>query len=298
MKYLLLLTVLFSVQTYSQLPQFQHSMKHSECKGAIPEKLQNGVLANVSLDIAKDQSDWYLNKEFYLQTRYYLNSLLKSGKVVFGDEMNEYVNRVAHDVLTKSGNDSLIDKIDIFILKSNKVNAIAMQDGSIFITVGLLAQVENEAQLAFTIAHEITHVILQHSLDSYNEVKQEVKNYKQSSENVNDVIERLSDYSKQKELEADSLGHIIFTKAGYDSDEAIKMLYVLLYSHLPFDELPFSSTFFDRKNYTLPTDYLTLNSVAEISDNSDFDISLFHSIWIIQRPVSRSSHSHRFSKFL
>lgn len=268
---MLLLTVLFSVQIYSQLPQFQHSMKHSECKGAIPEKLQNGVLANVSLDIAKDQSDWYLNKDFYLQTQYYLNSLLKSGKVVFGDEMNDYVNQVARDVLTKSGNDSLIDKIDIFILKSNKVNAVAMQDGSIFITVGLLAQVENEAQLAFTIAHEITHVILQHSLDSYNEVKQEVKNYKQSSENVNVVIERLSDYSKQKELEADSLGHIIFTKAGYDSDEAIKMLYVLLYSHLPFDELPFSSTFFDRKNYTLPTDYLTLNSVAEISDNSDFD---------------------------
>lgn len=115
---------------------------------------------------------------------------------------------------------------------------------------------------------------------------------------MNDVIERLSDYSKQKELEADSLGHIIFTKAGYDSDEAIKMLYVLLYSHLSFDELPFSSTFFDRKNYTLPTDYLTLNYVAEISDNSDFDISLFHSIRIIQRPVSRSSQSHRFPKFL
>lgn len=89
--------------------------------------------------------------------------------------MNDYVNQVARDVLTKSGNDSLIDKIDIFILKSNKVNAVAMQDGSIFITVGLLAQVENEAQLAFTIAHEITHVILQHSLDSYNEVKQEIK---------------------------------------------------------------------------------------------------------------------------
>ncbi len=271
MKYILLLTVLFSGQAYSQLRQFQYSMKHSECQGAIPVKLQNGVLANVSLDLERDQSNWRSNKDFYLQTQYYLNSLLKSGKVLFGDEMNDYVDRVAHNLLTKSGNDSLIDKIDIFILKSNKVNAIAMQDGSIFITIGLLAQVENEAQLAFTIAHEITHVILRHSLESYNEVKQEVKNYKKSSENVNDVIERLSDYSKHKELQADSLGHIIFTQAGYDSEEAIKMLYVLLYSHLPFDELPFSPKFFDREHYTLPKDYLSRGSMANISDNSDLD---------------------------
>ena len=271
MKYFFLLALLLTVQAYSQLPQFKYSMIHSECKGEIPAKLKNGVLANVSIDLAKDKSDWYLNKDFYLQTQYYLNSLLKSGKVIFGDKMNDYVNQVAKDVLIKSGNDSIINKIEIFILKSNKVNAVAMQDGSIFITVGLLAQIENEAQLAFTLAHEISHVILKHNLESYNEVKQEVKNYKQSSENVNDVIERLSDYSKQKELEADSLGYTIFSKAGYDSDEAIKMLYVLLYSHLPFDELPFSSTFFNKKNYTLPSDYLSLETMGEISNNIDID---------------------------
>ncbi len=271
MKYVIFLVTVLSFQSFSQLSQFEHTMVHSECKGEIPEKLQNGVLANVNLDIAKDQSDWYNNKEFYLQTQYYLNSLLKSGKVVFGDEMNDYVNNVARNLLIKSGNDSLLDKIDIFILKSNKVNAIAMQDGSIFITVGLLAQIENEAQLAFTLAHEITHIIMKHNLESYQEVKKEVKDYRTSSESVNTVIERLSDYSKQKELQADSLGYEIFTKAGYDSEESIKMLYVLLYSHLPFDELPFSKTFFNRDNYTLPSDYLTLSSIAEISDNSDID---------------------------
>ena len=138
MKYFFLLALLLTVQAYSQLPQFKHSMIHSECKDEIPAKLKNGVLANVSIDLDKDKSDWYLNKDFYLQTQYYLNSLLKSGKVIFGDKMNDYVNQVAKDVLIKSGNDSIINKIEIFILKSNKVNAVAMQDGSIFITVGLL----------------------------------------------------------------------------------------------------------------------------------------------------------------
>lgn len=44
-------------------------------------------------------------------------------------------------------------------------NAMALPDGRIFVTSGLLASVENEAQLATVLGHEIAHVIEEHTLD-------------------------------------------------------------------------------------------------------------------------------------
>ena len=44
-------------------------------------------------------------------------------------------------------------------------NAFALPDGRVFITTGLLASIENEAQLATVLGHEIAHVTEQHILD-------------------------------------------------------------------------------------------------------------------------------------
>ena len=45
-------------------------------------------------------------------------------------------------------------------------NAYALPDGRIYITTGMLAHVENEAQLAMVLGHEIGHVIEEHALES------------------------------------------------------------------------------------------------------------------------------------
>ena len=45
-------------------------------------------------------------------------------------------------------------------------NASALPDGRIYLTTGMLAHVENEAQLAMVLGHEIGHVIEEHALES------------------------------------------------------------------------------------------------------------------------------------
>ena len=45
-------------------------------------------------------------------------------------------------------------------------NASALPDGRIYVTTGLLAHVDNEAQLAMVLGHEIGHVIEEHALGS------------------------------------------------------------------------------------------------------------------------------------
>lgn len=57
------------------------------------------------------------------------------------------------------------------ILEDDGVNAFATPGGYIFVTRGLLLTVENEAQLAGVLAHEISHVNHQHALNHYRPLK-------------------------------------------------------------------------------------------------------------------------------
>ena len=57
------------------------------------------------------------------------------------------------------------------VLYEIRPNAIALPDGRIYVTTGLLSVVENEAQLAFVLGHEIGHVIQEHSLDYWRRVE-------------------------------------------------------------------------------------------------------------------------------
>src|SRR5581483_8653990 len=49
------------------------------------------------------------------------------------------------------------------ILRDPMVNAFTMPNGSIYVSAGLLARMENEDQLAAVLAHEVTHVASRHA---------------------------------------------------------------------------------------------------------------------------------------
>src|SRR5207245_2160787 len=48
-------------------------------------------------------------------------------------------------------------------LRDPQPNAFALPNGSIYVSTGLLALVDNESQLAAVLAHELTHVLRRHS---------------------------------------------------------------------------------------------------------------------------------------
>jgi predicted Zn-dependent protease len=52
-------------------------------------------------------------------------------------------------------------------IRDLEVNAFALPNGSIYVNSGLLSRMENEAQLAGVLAHEITHVANRHSYLEY-----------------------------------------------------------------------------------------------------------------------------------
>lgn len=63
----------------------------------------------------------------------------------------------------------------IRVLSTTTPNALALNDGTILLTTGLLTTLETEAQLRALLAHEIAHVVLDHALVSYRSGKRRSK---------------------------------------------------------------------------------------------------------------------------
>ena len=84
--------------------------------------------------------------------------------------LTAYVERVGQDVLQTSAYNDANTPAEIRstpfhfrILDSPVVNAFALPGGYVYVTRGLLAYLENEAQLAMVLGHEIGHVLGRHS---------------------------------------------------------------------------------------------------------------------------------------
>lgn len=85
-------------------------------------------------------------------------------------ELELYLNLVGRNLAAQSSRPTL--EWTFGALKEPRVfNAASAPGGYVFVTQGLLKSVENEAQLAGVLAHEIAHVTLRHALMRYSEVK-------------------------------------------------------------------------------------------------------------------------------
>jgi len=159
------------------------------------------------------------------------------------EEVRQYVDRVAQDVLAESHMrrsstpERFRDTDFAFrVLDSPIINAFALPGGYVYVTRGLLAHLNNEAQLAVVLGHEIGHVAGRHAS------KQAAKKQLMQgvlvggalagqmafggnvAENVLGVggqaAQLLSlSYSRDNERESDRLGVEYAARAGYDAAE-------------------------------------------------------------------------------
>ena len=118
------------------------------------------------------------------------------------------------------------------VLNDHRVNAFALPGGYIYITRGLLALAQNEAEVAGVLAHEIGHVTARHSAQRYStamaaNIGLTVLGVLGSAAGVPTGIGQMANfgaqaalqqYSQSQELEADMLGVRYMTRAGYSPD--------------------------------------------------------------------------------
>ncbi|MCL5776358.1 M48 family metalloprotease [Limibaculum sp. FT325] len=146
--------------------------------------------------------------------------------------IQDYVERIGRRVAAISEQPN--ERWTFTVLDSPDINAFAIPGGYVYVTRGLLALAENEAQLAGVIGHEIGHVTAGHS--GQREDRSTVAGLGLllgaiglSAIGVDPSVTRgalelgqvaaggiVASYSRQDELEADHLGIRYLARAGYD----------------------------------------------------------------------------------
>lgn len=183
--------------------------------------------------------------EFLLESNFVMSQLLTSGQVLFNDPVSVYLSTVLDRVLADAP--EMREQVRVFALRSAVVNAFTTDDGIILISLGMLAQLENEAQLAFILCHELVHFERNHIINSYVrnvDIREGRGRHGRSS--VEEQMLTQSHYSKEMEKEADREGLHRFLRTGYDVGSINGVFDVMRYAHLPFDDVKFDRTFFNH----------------------------------------------------
>ncbi len=101
------------------------------------------------------------------------NAQKTPGKVKLPDSernnLNAYLSKVGRNLASYSPRPEIVWTFGV--LDSPTVNAFSAPGGYVFVTTGLLKLIDNEAQLAGVLGHEIGHISGRHALKSYSAVK-------------------------------------------------------------------------------------------------------------------------------
>ncbi len=151
--------------------------------------------------------------------------VLGAAALVDNAPLQAYVNRVGRWVALQSDRPAL--NWSFGVLDSEAVNAFAAPGGYVLITKGLYRRLQNEHQLAGVLAHEIAHVQLRHQLKLIQQARQtdiaqnliaskvDSNKGKQLLGNGAEVFVRKLD--QKAEFEADRMGVVLASRAGYDA---------------------------------------------------------------------------------
>jgi Zn-dependent protease with chaperone function len=176
-------------------------------------------------------------KEFLVLNNEALRNTFHSGRVLFGDEVTNYLNEVAQRLV--AANPDYTGGLNLFATRVTVPNAAAWRNGVILFNVGLLSRLDTESQLAFILAHEMAHIQNKHTLQKFtlavsdgeyvdpdNRRKLRGKAFGRGSLDLEKVFKKYR-YSRQFEMEADKQGLEWLKKSPYRAHDASRALEIL-----------------------------------------------------------------------
>jgi len=151
-------------------------------------------------------------------------------------KIQAYVNEVGQKMARLSHRPNL--EFTFRVLDSPILNAFALPGGYIYITRGILAHMNNEAELAMVVGHEIGHVTARHGVSQQSRAQvaslglglgsvfsETVARYGQVAQQATGML--FLKYGRDDERQSDELGVEYSLKAGYDAAAGCKFFEVL-----------------------------------------------------------------------
>ena len=192
--------------------QFEMNYTPIEISGEIPPRFYHSLKGKTKIDIVLEGEEVRSRKgdDFSTKTSFTLREIFLSGSIYYNDPCTAYVREV-----TKKLEEQLPEKrnVDVFVSRFVSPNAAIWQDGTLIINIGLLARLENEAQLAFVIAHEMAHYENSHPYLQYARKQEAANIQKRAIDNLKANVA----YTQANEIEADAFAFELLNDAGYDN---------------------------------------------------------------------------------
>ncbi|RXM52140.1 peptidase M48 [Chryseobacterium sp. CH25] len=240
-KLIVLMCFLLSVagisQTYKAIDTADYLQRKEFLKNFTTnnENLIKGLRAQYSGRTGSEMSKMY--KEFGTE----FENQVKNKDFVFKSEFDIVIKSLVERL--RKNNPKVSRDLKILIAKDNTPNAYCLADGTFVINMGLYNWMDNEAQLAGVISHELGHKIEEHTLKSVLNIVEQNKIDKSTVQNIKETTDRRSQgrnekafdilknriYKKsiekrQLEMQADSLGYVIFKNSDFKKSEFVNGL--------------------------------------------------------------------------
>ena len=161
--------------------------------------------------------------------------ILKETPVYTAPKLEQLVQQVGEELASHSHRPELF--YHFTVLDSTAINAFALPGGYIYITRGLLAYLNSEAELAAVLGHEIGHVTARHSVRQQSTtavtgILGAVVSASTGVQGVDTLTNMASTaivrgYGRNHELEADRLGAEYLAKSGYDPNAMLEVVGIL-----------------------------------------------------------------------
>lgn len=172
-------------------------------------------------------------KRLWLRSEEEEKVINKSGLIYRDEELEAYLNGIAKKLQPSEVFAHI--PFRIMVIKNHLLNAFAFPNGVIYIHTGILERMENEAQFATLLAHEMTHATHRHLVKEFRDIKNKTAFLATVSVTTGGLgglgalgtLAAVTGYSRELETEADNEGLKLMISAGYDPYEAPK-----LFTHL------------------------------------------------------------------
>jgi predicted Zn-dependent protease len=151
-------------------------------------------------------------------------------------QIERYIEQVLSALISCEPNHGTMPQV--VLVRDTALDAYSFPDGKIYIHTGLLARLENEAELALLLAHEIVHITRQHALQVALRERKEADGSFAGRELADSLSwfcdgastfgdkgesDTVTELRRRLEQEADSVGLDMLIRANYDPYEALEI---------------------------------------------------------------------------
>jgi len=200
-------------------------------------------------------------------------------KLLAEKSVQEYVSHLG-DSLLPAGAEGTSRPIEFrfFVIEDPSINAASLPDGTLLINTGLLGVVENEAQLAFVMSHEMAHVLQAHYKREMDETRGSrvgltiagiaagafIGNLGIFMAEVG-IASSVNGHQRELENQADRLGLQNIIEHGYDPREAANFSRIIIDR---YGDRSTSKLWSNHDSSLIRGSFLTIQLLREYPDNS------------------------------